>query len=155
MLRYTATLILITLTVPLPRTTIPLCSYKAPLGLARSAFTSSVSHVSPAGRSISSSQLARLRCIHPPFSMCASFANSVGSLTWFLRLRFSPHSSHARASLILSLSDCALVYSASEARSSALRLFGEGPRETGCVSVIGTRWLPDSSREREEWRAWM
>jgi hypothetical protein len=47
------------------------------------------------------------------------------------------------------------MYPTSEAHSSALRVLGEGSREAGCVSVVETRWLPESSRTSEDWRAWV
>jgi len=127
--------------------------YNAPLGLALNASTFPASHVSPTGRSLNNSQLARLRCIQPPFSICASLANSFGSFVWFLWLRSSPQRSHANASRMLSLSACALMYAASEAASVALSCFGEGSELTGWVSVVGTRCVPLSSRLRLECRA--
>ena len=129
--------------------------YKAPRGLARSGRISRVSDVSTAGRSLNSSQFALDLCSHPPFSICASFANSLGSFVWFLWLRSSPQRSHARTSRIESSSACALVYAASEASSTVLSVFGDGSAEAGCVRVVRMGWVPDSSRTSEECRSCM
>ena len=47
------------------------------------------------------------------------------------------------------------MYAASEACSSALRVFGEGSMDAECVSVDGMRWVPRSVCVRLECRAWV